>query len=59
MELSVDKEKCIGCGLCVSICDKCFQMDGNQAKAIGKECDNCDLKQAVESCPANAIKIEK
>ena len=35
MKLKVNKEKCIGCGQCVSICDKAFDFDDdNLAKVI-------------------------
>ncbi len=53
--IKVDKGKCIGCGLCASICPEVFEMgkDGKaQAKAQKKiPC----VKEAIESCPVNAI----
>ena len=50
-------EECIGCGSCVSICEKTFELRGN--KAIVKkqpEKITCE-KDAADSCPVNAIKI--
>jgi ferredoxin len=56
--VSVDKEKCIGCGACASICDGVFEIkDGKSTVKKGKEKakDPC-VKDAVESCPVGAIK---
>mgnify|MGYP001589287530 CR=1 FL=1 len=56
--VSVDKEKCIGCGACVSVCEDVFDMvDGKAVVKKGKE--NVKLpcvKDAVETCPVEAIK---
>jgi ferredoxin len=56
--VSVDKEKCIGCGACASICEGVFEeKDGKYAVKKGKEKakDPC-VKDATESCPVEAIK---
>ena len=57
MKVKINTEKCIGCGLCVSICEKVFAMKGDKAitkKAVtGEKC----AKEAAESCPVNAIEI--
>lgn len=59
MKPRVDKDTCIGCGLCPSICPSVFEMDDDgKAKAIvddvsGGELD--DAKEAEASCPVNAI----
>ena len=63
MKLKVNKEKCIGCGQCVSITDqKVFDFDDdNLAKVIespvtpeNEEAAN----DAIESCPTGAIEEE-
>jgi ferredoxin len=59
--IKVDKEKCIGCGLCASICPDAFEM-GNDAKAYVKSaegCKKCDCKSATDSCPVRAISYSK
>ncbi|MBW3012329.1 ferredoxin [Candidatus Woesearchaeota archaeon] len=56
--VSVDNEKCIGCGLCASICPEVFEM-GNQGKALVKDAgaakSNEKCKEATDSCPVQAI----
>ena len=55
----IDKKKCAGCGACVSVCDKCFVMDGDKGKFIGENREhkcNC-WQEAVSTCPEKAISI--
>jgi NTE family protein len=63
-ELEVDREKCVGCGLCVSLAPNLMGMDG-QAKAYPRT-KTVDWSPAdgdfVAYCPTNAIiarKIER
>ena len=59
MNCKVDKEKCIGCGLCSNLCPEVFELteDGKVKVKEGtdseknKEC----IKEAKESCPVGAI----
>jgi ferredoxin len=58
-KIKVDKNKCIGCGACVSICSN-FVMSGDKSK-IKKPVVNkitCE-REAAEACPVDAIKIEE
>ena len=61
MNANVDKDTCIGCGLCPSICPDVFEMD-DDGKAIAKadvpEGKEEEAKDAESSCPVNAISIE-
>jgi len=61
MKVKVDEAKCIGCGTCVALCDKCFEMEGpvSHVKENG-ECtgDECNLEEVAESCPVDAISVE-
>jgi ferredoxin len=62
MKANVDKDTCIGCGLCPSICPEVFSMDDEdgKAKAINAEVPEAEQdssKEAEESCPVDAIKV--
>ena len=53
--IKVDKKKCIGCGLCPSLCPDVFAM-GNDGKALVKAQKNLPcVAEAIDSCPVNAI----
>ncbi len=55
----IDKDKCIGCGLCESIAPKVFKMKGDKASVINpKACDKA-CEDAAASCPTQAIILEK
>jgi ferredoxin len=53
--VKINKEKCIGCGLCSSICGEVFEIgrDG-KAKVKAQKKIPC-VKEAIDSCPVNAI----
>ncbi len=55
MVIKVDKEKCIGCGTCSSVCEEVFEMrDDNKAHVKVQKNIPC-VKEAIESCPVDAI----
>ena len=61
MKAIVDRETCIGCGLCPEICPEVFKMDDeNIAVVIGDVIASDQealAKEAAASCPVEAIKI--
>lgn len=61
MKAVVDKDTCIGCGLCPSICDEVFSMDDDgKAVAISEDVPSDveeDAKEAESSCPVEAISV--
>ena len=63
MKPKVDKDTCIACGLCPSICPDCFDMedDGKAGAIVDKvpESSIDSAKEAQESCPVDAISIEE
>jgi len=59
MKITIDEERCIGCGTCESLCSQCFKMENGVAKVVKKECDDCDVKEVAENCPVQAINIEE
>ena len=63
MKAFVDKDACIGCGLCADICPEVFKMDDDgTSTAIDTEIPD-DAKdaarEAAEQCPVEAITIEE
>ncbi len=56
--ISVDKEKCIGCGACAAVCPSSFKMVENKAVVVKSEVDklSCE-KQGADVCPVQAIII--
>jgi len=71
MKITIEKSKCIGCGTCVSLCPKYFEMgDDGKSNLKGSKPANGDKielevkevgcgKDAAESCPVQCIGIEK
>lgn len=59
----VDKDLCIGCGLCVEICPAVFEMDEDDKAQVKTDPippeaeDSC--REAADQCPASAIQIEE
>ncbi len=59
VKIKVDRDKCIGCGSCASICPKGFEMFEGKAKEKVQEVKKltCE-KDAQEACPVEAITIK-
>ncbi len=62
MKAFVDREGCIGCTLCASVCPDVFKMeDDGKAKSIDGEIPESCVKKAEEaadSCPVSVITVE-
>jgi len=56
-DLSVDKDKCIGCGMCVSSFEELFKFDkeGKSDVIESGECEDCEIKAVIDICPQGAI----
>jgi len=53
--VKINKETCIGCGACVSVCPEVFEMgDDGKAKVKAQKDIPC-VKEAIDSCPVQAI----
>ncbi|RLG16842.1 ferredoxin [Nanoarchaeota archaeon] len=60
MKVTVNKETCIGCGSCVAICPAIFELKEGKSvvkKQPSSEKEESCVKDAVEACPVDAIKI--
>lgn len=62
MRARVDRDACISCGLCESICPDVFELDDENISVvkvdpIPAEAESC-AKEAEEECPTNAIHVE-
>jgi len=57
-EVSVDKEKCIGCGACTNICDN-FKLVNGKANPVKKLVNELGCNgQAKDICPVEAIIVK-
>lgn len=59
MKIKLDKDKCIGCGTCVAIAPKTFKLeaDGKAEVIEPPRDDKATIKEAVDSCPVDAIEL--
>ncbi len=55
--LTINKEKCVGCGLCVKGCAAKALKVENKKVVVNDNCVLCGI--CVDSCPFGAIRIEK
>ncbi|MDP2944505.1 MAG: ferredoxin [bacterium] len=56
--VKVDKNKCIGCGLCAGMCPETFRMDlDGKSEVIKSEVTDC-AKNAAANCPVEAISVK-
>lgn len=62
-KLCVDKDTCIGCGLCVSQNEEYFEFNDDGLSQVKKETisdnDIKEIENITESCPVNAITINE
>jgi len=63
MKAFVDKETCIGCGICAATCPDVFEMQsdgkaGTISEKVPEQLDD-EAKDSEEGCPVNAITTEE
>ena len=57
-KITLDKEKCIGCGACSATCPESFEMKDAKANVKTPEIKKITCqKDAVMGCPVTAISI--
>ena len=63
MKATVDRDTCISCGLCVSICPNVFVMDDDNIAVAKVDIidaqDEVDAREAADQCPVSAISISE
>ncbi len=59
----VDKDTCIGCGLCPDLCPEVFELEDDGLAVAYRNPVPSDIeesaKEAAESCPTEAIHIDE
>jgi len=57
----IDRNLCVGCGLCVAICDEVFRsdFDGKAEVLMDSNPDLPCVQEAIDGCPAEAITVEE
>jgi len=62
-KVTVDKDLCIGCGLCADTCPDVFHLeDDGKAGVKSQEAAKANIagaKDAAATCPTEAIKVEE
>ncbi len=60
MKVAIDREGCIGCGLCTSVCPDVFRIaeDGNAEVYGSPEGFESAVAEAAEGCPVAVIFVE-
>ena len=61
MKVRINKDACIGCGICEAIAPEVFRMGGDgKAEVIGAVTpeNEASVNEAMDSCPAAAIEEE-
>jgi len=60
VKVKINKDKCIGCGMCTSLKSDVFEMDvDGKAKVKKEKVLICEVQEIVENCPGQAIEIEE
>jgi len=62
MKAYVDRDKCISCGLCETLCPDVFELDDESISVVKvdevpADCETCAI-ESQEECPTDAISVE-
>jgi ferredoxin len=66
MKITIDQQKCIGCGSCASVCPDLFEIGDDNKARLKERAENKEeaetqkcAQEAADICPVQAIKVEK
>ncbi len=57
VKVKVDQNKCIGCGMCVSLNPEVFEIVNGKAKVKKEKVLACEVEEIAANCPVQAIEI--
>lgn len=55
VKVTVNKDTCIGCGLCVGSYPETFEFDEEGKATVIADMDEAVVDEAISNCPAGAI----
>ncbi len=58
MRLEVDRERCVGAGMCVLTAPEVFEQDEEDGRVRLLDREPAEVGDAVQLCPAQAITVE-
>ena len=59
VKITVDQDKCIGCGACAATCPEGFKMKDGKAHAVKAEVEKLTCEKDAETgCPVDAISVK-
>lgn len=60
MKVDIDREGCIGCGVCTEVCPDVFHManDGLSEVIASPDGNEEAVHEAAESCPVEVIHVD-
>ena len=62
VEIKVDQDLCIGCGMCINMCPDVFMYNEESLSTVKSDLAEFNLQsveEAREICPVDAITVEK